>query len=85
MLEDRKDHLHNLGSRSQIDRPVPSLIHYARLAATPIEYLIRLDRSVRQSTTWSSGSEYQAMSRLVYVLRIARRYMRRLNQDREPG
>jgi hypothetical protein len=41
--------------------PGGNITHYARLAATPIEYLMRLERAVRQSATWSAGNEYQAI------------------------
>ncbi len=41
--------------------PSESINHYARLAAIPIEYLVRLESAVRQSQTWSAGSEYQAI------------------------
>jgi hypothetical protein len=41
--------------------PGETTTHFARLAATPIEYLIRLERAVHQSSTWSSGTEYQAI------------------------
>jgi len=35
--------------------------HYARLVATPVEYLVRLESAVRRSLTWSHGTEYSAI------------------------
>jgi hypothetical protein len=41
--------------------PGEKLGHYARLVSTPIEYLLRLDSTVRDSVTWSAGGEHQAI------------------------
>jgi hypothetical protein len=38
-----------------------TLSHYAQFAATPIEYLVRLEGAVHDSATWSRASEYQAI------------------------